>query len=257
MCHSVLSMLSQSAQVPNVPACQDAAVLNTYAYPPEDSPTSGYSSYSSPSSDPTSPTYDQMLDMERCPYDEMGLLQHDTLSPKSELGSPIQYSQQTFGNTNGYQSQQQFLNEYIKDPMYSLPPQQLNIVPPSFSANHRFSATRSCPMPPPYPKNFGVIDGSNFCFSNYPQSVEGMSPTDQDLSMQQTICRICGDTASGNHFGVQSCEACKSFFRRSVRASARYACRGSRNCAIEKHTRNRCQYCRLQKCMANGMRKEG
>lgn len=74
---------------------------------------------------------------------------------------------------------------------------------------------------------------------------------------QQSICKVCGDIASGNHFGVLSCEACKSFFRRSVRANARYACRGSRNCAIEKHTRNRCQYCRLQKCMQMGMRREG
>lgn len=73
----------------------------------------------------------------------------------------------------------------------------------------------------------------------------------------QSLCKICGDTASGNHFGVLSCEACKSFFRRSIRAGARYSCRANRNCAIEKHTRNRCQYCRLQKCVQIGMRKEG
>ena len=76
-----------------------------------------------------------------------------------------------------------------------------------------------------------------------------------DLS--NTLCKVCGDASSGNHFGVMSCEACKSFFRRSVRANSRYACRASRNCNIEKHTRNRCQYCRLQKCVQMGMRKEG
>lgn len=88
-----------------------------------------------------------------------------------------------------------------------------------------------------------------------------VSPTTSlDLSgglHSQSICKVCGDTASGNHFGVLSCEACKSFFRRSIRSSARYACRASRGCAIEKHTRNRCQYCRLQKCAQMGMRKEG
>ena len=73
----------------------------------------------------------------------------------------------------------------------------------------------------------------------------------------QSACKVCNDVASGNHFGVLSCEACKSFFRRSVRAGARYACRGTRNCSVEKHTRNRCQYCRLQKCLQTGMRKEG
>lgn len=77
-----------------------------------------------------------------------------------------------------------------------------------------------------------------------------------DLS-HNTLCKVCGDASSGNHFGVMSCEACKSFFRRSVRANSRYACRASRNCNIEKHTRNRCQYCRLQKCIQMGMRKEG
>ena len=93
-------------------------------------------------------------------------------------------------------------------------------------------------------------DSNVFCY-NYPQGYRDIA------SKSQSICRVCGDTASGNHFGVQSCEACKSFFRRSIRANARYACRGSRTCAIEKHTRNRCQYCRLQKCVATGMQKEG
>lgn len=83
------------------------------------------------------------------------------------------------------------------------------------------------------------------------------SLTDNGDLPQNTLCKVCGDTSSGNHFGVMSCEACKSFFRRSVRANSRYACRASRNCAIEKHTRNRCQYCRLQKCIQMGMRKEG
>ena len=100
-------------------------------------------------------------------------------------------------------------------------------------------------------------DPYSACYFNYPQSTESMDGKSLNHSLQQTLCKVCGDTASGNHFGVLSCEACKSFFRRSIRANARYACRGSRSCAIEKHTRNRCQYCRLQKCATIGMRKEG
>jgi len=100
-------------------------------------------------------------------------------------------------------------------------------------------------------------DPYSACYFNYPQTTEGLDGKPPNLSLQQTLCKVCGDTASGNHFGVLSCEACKSFFRRSIRANARYACRGSRSCAIEKHTRNRCQYCRLQKCVSIGMRKEG
>ena len=70
-------------------------------------------------------------------------------------------------------------------------------------------------------------------------------------------CKVCDDFSTGNHFGVPSCEACKSFFRRSVRANSQYSCRGDRNCTITKTTRNRCQYCRLQKCFVVGMKKEG
>lgn len=81
-------------------------------------------------------------------------------------------------------------------------------------------------------------------------------PIRMAMQIQQLMCKVCGDTASGNHFGVLSCEACKSFFRRSVRSASPYACRGTRDCNIQKTTRNRCQYCRLQKCTAVGMRKE-
>jgi len=86
-----------------------------------------------------------------------------------------------------------------------------------------------------------------------PRSAGPTSP----LSGQQQLCRICNDTATGNHFGVMSCEACKSFFRRSIRAAARYVCRGSKCCEIDKNTRNRCQHCRLQKCFDVGMNKNG
>lgn len=50
---------------------------------------------------------------------------------------------------------------------------------------------------------------------------------------------------------------CKSFFKRSVRRNLTYSCRGSRNCPIDQHHRNQCQYCRLKKCLKMGMRREG
>lgn len=36
-----------------------------------------------------------------------------------------------------------------------------------------------------------------------------------------------------------------------------YTCHRDKNCQINKVTRNRCQYCRLQKCFEVGMSKEG
>lgn len=53
-----------------------------------------------------------------------------------------------------------------------------------------------------------------------------------------------------------SCEGCKGFFKRTVRKDLTYACREERNCIIDKRQRNRCQYCRYQKCLACGMKRE-
>lgn len=70
------------------------------------------------------------------------------------------------------------------------------------------------------------------------------------------LCVVCGDRASGRHYGAISCEGCKGFFKRSIRKQLGYQCRGSKNCEVTKHHRNRCQYCRLQKCLACGMRSD-
>ncbi|CAF2412536.1 unnamed protein product [Rotaria sp. Silwood2] len=69
-------------------------------------------------------------------------------------------------------------------------------------------------------------------------------------------CVICGDKASGKHYGVHSCEGCKGFFKRTVRKDLTYTCRDNRDCIIDKRQRNRCQYCRYQKCINVGMKKE-
>ncbi|VDO55814.1 unnamed protein product [Schistosoma margrebowiei] len=60
----------------------------------------------------------------------------------------------------------------------------------------------------------------------------------------------------GRHYGVVSCEGCKGFFKRSIRGHVSYVCRSEQNCLVNKAYRNRCQYCRLQKCLAVGMRSE-
>ncbi|RWS08298.1 nuclear receptor subfamily 2 group C member 2-like protein [Dinothrombium tinctorium] len=68
------------------------------------------------------------------------------------------------------------------------------------------------------------------------------------------LCIVCGDKASGRHYGAISCEGCKGFFKRSVRKQLSYVCRANKDCEVTKHHRNRCQYCRLQKCLQMGMR---
>jgi len=57
----------------------------------------------------------------------------------------------------------------------------------------------------------------------------------------------------GRHYGAKSCEGCKGFFKRSIRKKLTYTCRGNQTCSVNKRHRNRCQYCRLQKCLIMGM----
>lgn len=70
-------------------------------------------------------------------------------------------------------------------------------------------------------------------------------------------CLVCGDRGTGKHYGIVACEGCKGFFKRSVRKNLHYSCQGNEACPVDKIHRNRCQRCRLNKCLTMGMKKEG
>ncbi|XP_048410662.1 nuclear receptor subfamily 1 group D member 2-like isoform X1 [Stegostoma tigrinum] len=71
------------------------------------------------------------------------------------------------------------------------------------------------------------------------------------------LCKVCGDVASGFHYGVHACEGCKGFFRRSIQQNIQYKkCLKNENCSIMRINRNRCQQCRFKKCLAVGMSRD-
>ncbi|EGT51924.1 hypothetical protein CAEBREN_02985 [Caenorhabditis brenneri] len=69
-------------------------------------------------------------------------------------------------------------------------------------------------------------------------------------------CKVCGDKSSGVHYGVITCEGCKGFFRRSQSSIVNYQCPRQKNCVVDRVNRNRCQYCRLKKCIELGMSRD-
>ncbi|XP_066280511.1 estrogen-related receptor gamma-like isoform X7 [Branchiostoma lanceolatum] len=75
-------------------------------------------------------------------------------------------------------------------------------------------------------------------------------------SLPKRLCLVCGDVASGFHYGVASCEACKAFFKRTIQGNIEYSCPATNECEITKRRRKSCQACRFTKCLKVGMLKE-
>ncbi|CAH8434639.1 unnamed protein product [Schistosoma turkestanicum] len=100
---------------------------------------------------------------------------------------------------------------------------------------------------------------SRECFSTqHPSELasQSSSATSVNTANSNLVCVICGDKASGKHYGVISCEGCKGFFKRTVRKQLVYVCRESGQCPVDIRKRTRCQHCRFEQCLAKGMKKE-
>ena len=83
-------------------------------------------------------------------------------------------------------------------------------------------------------------------------------------------CKICEDKATGEHYGVVTCDGCKvwnknfciffkviiklkkrvkikGFYRRSLSRDLNFSCSNNNKCVINMITRNRCRSCRFNK----------
>uniref|UniRef100_A0A8R1DXZ6 Nuclear receptor domain-containing protein n=1 Tax=Caenorhabditis japonica TaxID=281687 RepID=A0A8R1DXZ6_CAEJA len=154
--------------------------------------------------------------------------------------------------------------------MFPSPPSMAS--PPSLLSPSPTSAFRPvvpksllAPPPPPPPIDTFymtaiqslVVSTSDDQLSETGSSEAPIKDENASTSAGTILCQVCSDKASGFHYGVFACEGCKGFFRRSIQQKISYrACTRTEDCLILRNNRNRCQCCRLKKCLAVGMSRD-
>ncbi|KAJ8014969.1 hypothetical protein DPEC_G00021280 [Dallia pectoralis] len=71
------------------------------------------------------------------------------------------------------------------------------------------------------------------------------------------VCQVCGDDASGCHYGAVTCGSCKVFFKRAAEGKQNHLCASRNDCTIDKLRRKNCPSCRLRRCFLSGMSLKG
>lgn len=182
-----------------------------------------------------------------------------TISRHSEVGSPAPPEQTTFSFSNHLSvfNQRGPKAEKVSDTHLDHPTCLTQNYTKNENGHHpRQSNVRMSPNPPSLP--LSILTQPPGRQTSSTSSEPNEDDSSQGIESQPTSCVICGDKATGHHYGVTSCEGCKGFFKRTVQNKKIYTCRNlSKDCPIDKRHRNRCQYCRFQKCIIAGMLKEG
>nr|BAJ41477.1 androgen receptor transcript variant 2 [Glandirana rugosa] len=97
-----------------------------------------------------------------------------------------------------------------------------------------------------------ALQGERRSAASLDGSREHLLPIDYYFPPQKT-CLICGDEASGCHYGALTCGSCKVFFKRAAEGKQKYLCASRNDCTIDKFRRKNCPSCRLRKCYEAGM----
>uniref|UniRef100_A0A914X124 Nuclear receptor domain-containing protein n=1 Tax=Plectus sambesii TaxID=2011161 RepID=A0A914X124_9BILA len=70
------------------------------------------------------------------------------------------------------------------------------------------------------------------------------------------LCSVCGDVATGMHYGIYTCNGCEAFFRRTVINNRQFHCSRGGACVVSCQERCVCRACRYEKCLTMGMDRE-
>lgn len=203
--------------------------------------------------------------------------------------SPVPCDNMEFMNTNYQHVHQQIIeHEKPETSAYISPLKQLLLSSPKTSSQYSHTTQDTKPLPASS-KQSGrrtserkskalkmSIDNSESQANNpYAASYNSHSPMKYDKNLRSSKdekskckvkvvskalkfppCLVCGGKASGLHYGVNTCEACKGFFRRYIIRNEEYKCAKEGNCKVVNKNRENCSGCRLRKCLALGMSKE-
>lgn len=86
---------------------------------------------------------------------------------------------------------------------------------------------------------------------------EAVFPGMRVFLTDRRVCQVCGDDASGCHYGAVTCGSCKVFFKRAAEGKQNHLCASRNDCTIDKLRRKNCASCRLRRCFLSGMSLKG
>ena len=120
----------------------------------------------------------------------------------------------------------------------------------------------------------GIV-AEHFCLIQFEQLIEVIGIASSFLNSNTTplhcFVRIKFHSLFQSELVLINFDCCLHFFynfyfteriihyllQRTVQKKSTYVCLANKNCPVDKRRRNRCQFCRFEKCLAVGMVKEG